>query len=693
MKRPDQKTPRRRLVALAVSLTVILPTATISATATPVWAAPQPVSPSVQTRPIGGVDAAALTVDPPAFDPAQAAAAIPGTAARVSRSTAPTVLTGQIQTGRFTAAGVSWRGSQRAQDAVVQVRVRERGTWSDWKSLTSEDDADPGSPDARHSGGRHSTAPIVSGDADAVQVRVDPSSPGSALALRDLSLTTVDGGRTAADATLSAAAPAAVQDTRAPAIITRAGWGADESLRDCSPTYSATLKVGFVHHTVNANTYTAAESAGLVRGIYAYHVNGMGWCDIGYQFLVDRFGQIFEGRAGGMDRPVIGAQAGGFNTDSFGVAAIGDFSSATPPTVMLEQMSRVLGWKLGLHGRDPGGRTTLTSAGGDATSYPVGRVVPLNVVSGHRDVDLTGCPMNVYDYLPSMRVQAAQYAAANTLRGEDLYGILGENTGSGRVEVHAQSASSTYSQRMVDAASALGQGGLDDWRFLVGSSVSDTRPDLIAVRLRGGASGRVEVHVMSWASGYRDFTVHAATPLAPMALDGTTQVTVGGPGGGNLYFIAYGTTGSGTVEVHALSSSSSYTQFLVRSPTALGANTATADARYLVAKGSGDLYAILHGTRTGSGRTEVHALSAASGYRQFVMHTATPAGPTLDRSAVWALGTAPTPDVFFVPVSGTGSGAVEVHRLSPSSSYSTWTLHAATSLPAGSYPGWQFGFG
>ena len=125
----------------------------------------------------------------------------------------------------------------------------------------------------------------------------------------------------------------------------------------------------------------------------------------------------------------------------------------------------------------------------------------------------------------------------------------------------------------------------------------------------------------------------------------------------------------------------------------MDSNVTTADARFLVAKGSGDLYAILHGAHTGSGRTEVHALSAGSGYRQFITHAATPAGPTQDGSAVWSLGTGSTPNLYYVPLSGTGSGAVEVHRVSPGSGYSTWTLHAATTLPVGSYPGWQFGFG
>ena len=225
---------------------------------------------------------------------------------------------------------------------------------------------------------------------------------------------TVDPGTSAADASLAGnPAGSAHANTVRPGIVTRAQWGADESLRpaDCSPEYSTTIKAGFVHHTVNTNTYRPADSAGLVTAIYALHVNGNGWCDVGYQFLVDRFGVIFEGRYGGIDRPVIGAHAGGFNTYTFGVSAIGDFTSATPPNGMLDSITRVLGWKLGLHARNPQDRTTLISGGGPYTNYPAGTPVSVRVVSGHRDVDATGCPGDaLYPRLPNLAYGAAVYS-------------------------------------------------------------------------------------------------------------------------------------------------------------------------------------------------------------------------------------------------------------------------------------------
>jgi uncharacterized protein with LGFP repeats len=143
-------------------------------------------------------------------------------------------------------------------------------------------------------------------------------------------------------------------------------------MRTCAPDYSRTIKVGFVHHSVGSSSYAPSDSAAIVRGICAYHVNSNGWCDIGYNFLVDRYGQIFEGRFGGTDRPVIGAQAGGFNTDTFGVAALGTFTSAAAPAAMVASIGRVLGSKLGLHGRNAGGRTVLNSGGGSYTGTPQG---------------------------------------------------------------------------------------------------------------------------------------------------------------------------------------------------------------------------------------------------------------------------------------------------------------------------------
>ena len=96
------------------------------------------------------------------------------------------------------------------------------------------------------------------------------------------------------------------------------------------PSYG-TIKAGFVHHTVDANSYTSAQVPAIIRGIYSFHTKSRGWSDIGYNFLIDRFGRTWEGRAGGVDQPVIGAHTGGYNSQLFGAAAIGTFNTTTPP--------------------------------------------------------------------------------------------------------------------------------------------------------------------------------------------------------------------------------------------------------------------------------------------------------------------------------------------------------------------------
>ena len=113
----------------------------------------------------------------------------------------------------------------------------------------------------------------------------------------------------------------------APSIIPRSAWGADEEIRRAPPQYFDAVHFAVVHHTAGSNAYSPAQSAAIVRGIEVYHVDANGWNDIGYNFLVDKYGQVFEGRYGGVDRPVIGAHALGFNAGSVGVAVLGDYNS------------------------------------------------------------------------------------------------------------------------------------------------------------------------------------------------------------------------------------------------------------------------------------------------------------------------------------------------------------------------------
>ena len=403
---------RAAIVAAATGLLLVLPVVP------PVWAQPTPVTPVVHRTPLVGVDAGALAATPPALDPQGVAAADQGAATAVGRvagTRRPAVFTGELPVGRFTAAGVTWSAVGAPADIVVQVRIRERGSWSDWQSLGTDDGPDGGSVDLAHAGTRRGTAPIASASADAIQVRVDTSSSS---APGQLTLVTVDAGTSPADANPTSAPSSSAHGTPArPTIITRAQWGADENLRGCDAGYSSSIKVGVVHHTVNSNAYNPSDSAALVRGIYAYHVQGNGWCDVGYQFLVDKYGQVFEGRAGGIDRPVIGAHAGGFNIGTFGVAGIGTFDTTNPVAPMMDSIVRVMGWKLGMHGVDPNGSTYLISAGGPYTQWPAGTPVNLRNISGHRDVDATGCPGNLlYPQVNNVRGSAAVYVAQNDVR-------------------------------------------------------------------------------------------------------------------------------------------------------------------------------------------------------------------------------------------------------------------------------------
>src|SRR5205823_3853918 len=127
-----------------------------------------------------------------------------------------------------------------------------------------------------------------------------------------------------------------------PAIIPRSGWQADEEIRRAAPSYAPTLRLSVVHHTVNANNYTCAQAASIVRGIEVYHVKSNGWNDIGYNLLVDRCGQIYEGRYGGVDKNVIGAHSQGFNTGTVGVALIGTYSSTGPTAAQRQALVNVL---------------------------------------------------------------------------------------------------------------------------------------------------------------------------------------------------------------------------------------------------------------------------------------------------------------------------------------------------------------
>ena len=203
---------------------------------------------------------------------------------------------------------------------------------------------------------------------------------------------------------------AALGPGQPPNIISRAQWGADDAMRCGGPVYGNGIRAAVVHHTAGSNDYAPEDSAAIVRSIYAYHTRTLGWCDIAYNALVDKYGQVFEGRAGGITKDVLGSHTGGFNRDVWGVSMIGDFETVPPTDVQIRTVGRLLGWRMGLDHVNPLGTVQLTSAGGNYTFYPAGAVPTLPEIFAHRDVGNTECPGNAaYAMLPAIRDIAARF--------------------------------------------------------------------------------------------------------------------------------------------------------------------------------------------------------------------------------------------------------------------------------------------
>jgi hypothetical protein len=348
----------------------------------------------------------------------------------------------------FGTVGVTWKaGIQLPEKAIrVDVRTMSKGAWSGWTNAAYHDEHGPdaGTTEAARAT-RPGTDPVVVGSVDEVQMRVETLT-GTAPA--DLELAVIDPGTgtvtsqpaaidtsrlPASDRDATSAAPiestaglggsgavagdggqpreeapatapgsagnqislSAMSVAPKPLIYSRAQWGANESLRDASSLHYGTVQTGFIHHTVNANNYTADQVPALIRGIYAYHTQSRGWSDIGYNFLVDRFGRIWEGRYGGVDRAVVGAHTLGYNEYSFAMSSIGNFDIAEPPQAILDAYASLFAWKLSLY-----------NIRADASHLWV-KDRYVFAINGHRDVDQTACPGRyLYARIPSIRVAA-----------------------------------------------------------------------------------------------------------------------------------------------------------------------------------------------------------------------------------------------------------------------------------------------
>jgi uncharacterized protein with LGFP repeats len=278
------------------------------------------------------------------------------------------------RTKDFGMLGVTWDRGTGTGSVTAQVRTLSRGTWSGWKTLEVDDDGEPGT--------RAGTEPLWVGAADGVATRVRSVGGRAPSGIRTV---LVDPGTDPAGAsTGNARSSAARADgsptyTAQPRMISRAAWGARRNTYCDSPrTASHTTGVIF-HHTAGSNRYSKAQSRGIVRSTQTYHMQGRGWCDIGYNFLVDKYGQTFVGRSGGVLNQVRGAHAGNktVNTYAMGVSMMGNLQNVRPSAAMKTATVKLIGWRLGTNYLPAKG--TYAIAGHR-----------LHRIAGHRDVSLSG---------------------------------------------------------------------------------------------------------------------------------------------------------------------------------------------------------------------------------------------------------------------------------------------------------------
>src|SRR6478609_4502602 len=396
-----------------------------------------PVTPKVREVKVAGIARHPSTPSTPTAQPSPSAAPSPRTRptqreqAPRTRTTKRVVAESAPQKVRgYATVGVTWKhGVDYAENQIgVQIRTEKNGQWSGWTTAAYHDEHGPdaGTAEEESSRERPGTDALVVGNVDLVQMRAETTDgstppdlklavidPGTgamvkaapALDTAKMTPSTKQGGtdqpQPSADLTVQTddgqdtIALSAMKAATKPTIYSRAQWGANERMRDQSPPSYGTVETGFIHHTVNTHNYTEKQVPSLLRGIYAYHTQSRGWRDIGYNYLVDRFGRIWEGRYGGVTRAVVGAHTLGYNEVSFAMSAIGNFDIARPPAAVLTAYARLFAWKLSLY-----------NIRADTPRIHV-KTRYLHAINGHRDVGQTACPGRyLYAQIPDIRTAA-----------------------------------------------------------------------------------------------------------------------------------------------------------------------------------------------------------------------------------------------------------------------------------------------
>lgn len=167
-----------------------------------------------------------------------------------------------------------------------------------------------------------------------------------------------------------------------------------------------------VHHTAGSTTHAPEDVPGILRGIRSFHVGSKGWPDIAYNFLIDRHGTVWEGRAGSLEGPVRGDATGGNQGFSQLVCLLGDFTSELPTPVAQDALVATLAWLAGRYGIGTDPQQTITFLSRGSNRWPQGAEVTTPTIVGHRDMSLTSCPGDAFYPEVSASIAPRVHAAA-----------------------------------------------------------------------------------------------------------------------------------------------------------------------------------------------------------------------------------------------------------------------------------------
>jgi len=387
----------------------------------------------------------------------------------------------------FTLAGLTWIGPV-STGTEFKVRVRESGVWSSWFKLEYGEYQGVGKDGSESVDTRVGSDPLLTGLADGVEVIMESS---TGVVPSQMKVTLVNSQVTKQDKSIgqqsirmansetgmqtqsmSALVGAAISPQGAlvarPRIVSRAEWGADETWRDPVPRVGSTLRAGIVHHTASTNNYTADQAPAQMRNLYAYFTQSLNYADMGYNFLVDKYGTIYEGRSGcavgavdcdSATIPAQGAHTAGLNAETFGVSAIGNYDVLAPenPAAMVESIASLMAWKLAPYGLDPNATTSIMSTDTSGSSkFANGQLAVMQVITAHRDVGKTVCPGRyLYPYMDEIRTRATTLLAP-VIQGVSVSPTFIASEGTDSVNVSAIiPANATWSVGVKNADSGL----------------------------------------------------------------------------------------------------------------------------------------------------------------------------------------------------------------------------------------------